>query len=77
VQRIIKEQGARYVVGVGEGRPMGALTRHAEDEDDETSALASPPGAGALSLEDREKLGGVLRDLLDMKRMLERAREGG
>jgi DNA-binding transcriptional MerR regulator len=76
VQRIIKEQGARYVVGVGEGRPVGALTRHAEDEDGEAVAPALPPGAGALSLEDREKLGGVLRDLLDMKRMLERAREG-
>ncbi len=75
VQRIIKEQGARYVVGVGEGRPVGALTRHAEDEDDETAAPALPAG-GALSLEDREKLGGVLRELLDMKRMLERAREG-
>jgi DNA-binding transcriptional MerR regulator len=76
VQRILKEQGARYVVGVGEGRPVGALTKHAEDDEDETTVPSLPPGAGALTLEDREKLGNVLRDLLEMKRMLERAREG-
>ena len=76
VQRILKEQGARYVVGIGEGRPVGALAKHAEDADEETPAPALLPGSGALSLEDREKLGHVLRDLLEMKRMLERAREG-
>jgi DNA-binding transcriptional MerR regulator len=74
VQRIIKEQGARYVVGIGEGRPVGTLTRHAEDDEEDASAPAA--GVGVLSSEDREKLGGVLRDLLEMKRMLERAREG-
>ncbi len=31
--------------------------------------------AGGLSEEDRDKLGGVLRELLEMKRMLDRARE--
>jgi DNA-binding transcriptional MerR regulator len=75
VQRIIKEQGARYVVSIGEGHPVGPLTRHAEDEED-ASGPGLQPGAMGISTEDREKLGGVLRDLLEMKRMLERAREG-
>ena len=76
VQRIIKDQGARYVVGIGEGRPVGALTRHAEDEDDNSPISALPAGTGPLSAEDRDKLAAVLRDLLECKRLLERAREG-
>jgi DNA-binding transcriptional MerR regulator len=76
VQRIIKDQGARYVVGIGEGRSVGALTRHAEEDDDDAPAAALPPGIGPLSAEDRDKLAAVLRDLLDCKRLLERAREG-
>jgi DNA-binding transcriptional MerR regulator len=76
VQRIIKDQGARYVAGIGEGRPVGALARHAEDDDEEAAPHTLPAGTGMLSADDREKLANVLRELLDMKRVLERAREG-
>ena len=38
--------------------------------------LRSQPPAGGLTAADREKLSDVLRELLDCKRMLERAREG-
>ena len=78
VQRILKDQGARFVIGIGEGNAVGALVKHANDEgDDEAPELnAAPNGNSALDAEDREKLSAVLRDLLDCKRLLERAREG-
>ncbi|HQZ11488.1 MAG TPA: MerR family transcriptional regulator [Devosia sp.] len=81
VQRILKEQGARFVAGIGEGNPVGALVKEASDvEDDDEVApmlqLASGHDAsGALDAADREKLAGVMRELLDCKRLLERARE--
>jgi DNA-binding transcriptional MerR regulator len=77
VQRIIKDQGPRYVAGIGEGNAVGTLARQAEDDDEEAPVPVLPAGTGMLSIEDREKLAGVLRELLDCKRTLERAREGG
>lgn len=85
VQRILKDQGVRFVVGIGEGNPVGALVKDAADaeEDDEIAALvpasngkAHTNGPPVLDAHDREKLAGVLRELLDCKRLLERAREG-
>jgi DNA-binding transcriptional MerR regulator len=110
VQRILKEQGPRYVIAVGEGRPAEQLpptalapanepmpepeaeVAYAEaDEpamaDDEAADGAEKPrfqpsnlmpkGARGpvLTAADREKLSDVLRELLDCKRLLERARE--
>ena len=80
VQRILKDQGARFVVSIGEGNAVGAITRSpADDVDDEPDA--APParvnGSGAaLDAAGRDKLNAVMRDLLECKRMLERAREG-
>jgi DNA-binding transcriptional MerR regulator len=74
VQRILKDQGARFVVGIGEGGPVGALS-HATDDEEEAAPIAAA-GDRVLDAADREKLSGVLRDLLDCKRLLERAREG-
>ncbi len=76
VQRILKDQGTRYVVGIGEGGPVGNLARQSDDDDDDAALAQLPAGSVALTAADREKLGGVLRDLLECKRMLERAREG-
>ena len=81
VQRILKQQGARFVIGIGEGNPVGALVKEAadaEDDDESVAALPSPEGKGEATLDaqDRDKLAGVLRELLDCKRLLERAREG-
>src|SRR5690606_19219572 len=97
VQRILKDQGIRYVVGIGEGRAMEPLASAPADNepssqappapriaqqpeagyDDEPGPPRLPSGGGkALSEKDREKLAEVLRELLDCKRILERAREG-
>lgn len=93
VQRIIKDQGARNVIAIGDGRPLESLPLHpAPPPDPEIEeALRDPdveaehliegrtaPGfePTALDGEDREKLAHVLRDLLECKRLLERAREG-
>lgn len=112
VQRILKEQGPRYVIAVGEGRPVEQLppTALAPVEEPEFEAESEPeyveaeapepvmaedgPGDAAdkprfqlaslmpktargpvLTAADREKLSDVLRELLDCKRLLERARE--
>lgn len=79
VQRILKDQGSRYVIAVGEGRPLDELLpmiEMAEEAGDEAEVeeavmLANP----ALDRESRDKLSDVLRELLECKRILERARE--
>lgn len=114
VQKILKDQGARYVAAVGEGgQPAEALLPTPEPvaDHDETAAPTRPApqvltieaadegaedGAGegekksggffgigahrerpaGLSKADRDKLSDVLKELLDCKRTLERAREG-
>jgi DNA-binding transcriptional MerR regulator len=85
VQRILKDQGIRYVIGVGEGRLMEPIAQPPTDEDSDTvrSALATseaqiagPASGKQLDQADRAKLADVLRELLDCKRILERAREG-
>lgn len=77
VQRILKDQGPRFVVGVGEGNAVGPLLKQSDDEDDEAVVPSAAAGTErVLGAVDREKLSAVLRDLLECKRMLERAREG-
>ena len=79
VQRILKDQGSRYVIAVGEGKPLEdilPMIEEAEEAGDEAAIeeavmLASP----ALDRESRDKLSEVLRELLECKRILERARE--
>ena len=79
VQRILKDQGPRYVIAVGEGRPLEDILPLIEEaeavadaaEVEEAQMTASP----ALDSESREKLADVLRELLECKRILERARD--
>lgn len=78
VQKILKDQGPRYVIAVGEGKgldeiiPLIEEAQAAADEAEiEESMLADP----SLDEELREKLSEVLRELLECKRILERARE--
>lgn len=79
VQRILKDQGGRYVIAVGEGKPLEdilPLIEEAEAVSDEAeieeAVMTSNP---ALDRESREKLSDVMRELLECKRILERARE--
>ena len=79
VQRILKDQGSRYVIAVGEGKsiedilPLIELAESASDEAEvEEAAMLANPG---LDAESRGKLSDVLRELLECKRILERARE--
>jgi DNA-binding transcriptional MerR regulator len=86
VQKILKDQGARHVAAIGSGGPVEALPPPSPDlpEDDAPPVEAAsardenftPPSGIALNGEARDRLNAVLRDLLECKRMLERAREG-
>ncbi|MEQ1770342.1 MAG: MerR family transcriptional regulator [Devosia sp.] len=89
VQKILKDQGPRHVAALGNGGAPVALAL--ADDSAEMARDASvdqsvangvemapaPNGGNAPYLEeaDRELLGKVLRDMLEMKRLLERARE--
>lgn len=75
VQRILKDQGVREVVAIGQ---TGAIEPVAvADPDSELVALPYGAGEGAgLAKEDYDKLSGVMHELLELKRMLDRAREG-
>lgn len=79
VQRILKDQGPRYVIAVGEGKPLEDILPMIEEaeavgdaaEIEEAEMTASP----ALDPDSRDKLADVLRELLECKRILERARD--
>jgi DNA-binding transcriptional MerR regulator len=85
VQKILKDQGARHVAAIGSGGPIEALPAPSAEPDEAAPAIAAPalrdenftpPSGLAISGEARERLSAVLRDLLECKRLLERAREG-
>ena len=79
VQKILKDQGSRYVIAVGEGKPLDEILPMIEQAEEAGDAaeiedalmLASP----SLDQDSRNKLSDVMRELLECKRILERARE--
>lgn len=87
VQKILKDQGARHVAAVGSGGSIEALPPPAPDQLEEVAEAppveaprprdenVTPPSGLAISGEARYRLNAVLRDLLECKRLLERARE--
>ena len=89
VQRILKDRGIRHVIAIGEGKPVEALAPQEEDMETEEPVdfaagsyhvpVATPKRRlfqpAGLSAADRDRLEGVLRELLDCKRLLDRARE--
>jgi DNA-binding transcriptional MerR regulator len=86
VQKILKDQGARHVAALGNGGSVDVAlfpppVEIAESEAEPVPVVEVPepevtPRSGlALNGRSRERLNGVLRDLLDCKRLLERARE--
>ncbi len=74
VQKVLKAQGIRQVIAIGQTGAIEPVT--VADHD---SALASVPfGAGeasGLSKKDTNKLSSLLKDLLEMKRKLDQARQ--
>ena len=86
VQKILKDQGARHVAAIGNGGAVEALPHPTPDEEmqaaidladgeDEMVPVAPLSNGLALGDADRDRLNAVLRDLLECKRLLERARE--
>ena len=84
VQKILRDHGARHVIVIGNGGDAAELAALAEPESDapergveagDDEAGITPRSGIALSGEAKERLSGVLRDLLECKRLLERARE--
>ncbi len=89
VQKILKDQGARHVAAIGNGGSVEALPAPSLDDGESESEIETSIGTEAadaadfddlpppvaLTATDRERLNAVLRDLLECKRLLERARE--
>src|SRR5690348_7807462 len=88
VQKILKDQGARHVAGIGNGGAIDTLPPpdlseqmvaaiELADGEDELLPVNGARVTTSLGLngDDRERLTAVLRDLLECKRLLERARE--
>ncbi len=91
VQKILRDQGVRHVAAIGNGSVVEtvALPPAAPPEPSPAADAAvsvpelapqlaadmAPPSAVALDGNARDRLNAVLRDLLECKRLLERARE--
>ena len=85
VQKILKDQGARHVAAIGNGGAVEALPPPISDDElpeDSAPQLAAiapedvaPAYRVSLNGNSRDRLNAVLRDLLECKRLLERARE--
>ena len=86
VQKILKDQGARHVASIGNGGveslpPPSSVDEQMEaavdlvDGEDEMSPVNGSGEPMDLGADGREKLEAVLRELLECKRLLERARE--
>lgn len=83
VQKILRDHGPRHVIVIGNGGSVAELAALPEPEADAPEQTVdvnedvgmTPRSGLALSGEAKERLNGVLRDLLECKRLLERARE--
>ncbi len=79
VQRILKEDGPRHVIAIGEAGSLDAVETNpgaAVLVDQITSDSFEGSGNATLNADAREKLAEVLTELLACKRMLDNAREG-
>ncbi|HZY49049.1 MAG TPA: MerR family transcriptional regulator [Devosia sp.] len=86
VQKILKDQGVRHVAAIGNGGAVESLPPPSSADERMEAAVGLADGEdedvpvnGAvvrtLTGADRDRLNAVLRDLLECKRLLERARE--
>ena len=90
VQRILKERGARHVAAIANGGSIEDVPETADipepvidrdtlilpDDEFPRLEVLDAGGERTLTAGDREALNGVLKELYDCKRLLERAREG-
>ncbi len=74
VKKVLKDQGVRQVIAIGQTGAIEPVTVANADADMAALPFGSGEGSG-LSQKDHKKLSGVLKDLLEMKRELDRARE--
>ena len=82
VQRILKEQGNRYVMAAASGAPMPPATVAAPEVDASAQKQAVPvaqvasavAASNAQSGDSRAQLQGVLTELLECKRLLDQVR---
>lgn len=80
VQRILKEDGPRHVIAIGEAGGLDAMEDSGTGVDKTVAAQiadisSSGAGARAINQKNREKLSEVLSEMLACKRMLDNARE--
>ncbi len=86
VQKILKDQGVRYVAAIGNGGDVDTLPPPSAESDESPAEVVeaarpapspdvAPRSAVALDGNARDRLNAVLKDLLECKRLLERARE--
>ena len=80
VQKILKDQGARHVAAIGNGGSVESLPPPSPADEPPESTVSDDVEVAiapvrSVSGSDRERLTAVLRDLLECKRLLERARE--
>ena len=84
VQKILRDHGPRHVIVIGNGGSVADLPALAGpdageseefQESDDSAGQVTPRSGLALHGEAKERLSAVLRDLLECKRLLERARE--
>lgn len=77
VQRILKEQGNRFVVAVATGGAMLSIDDESEvavKQAVPVSQVATPPRTATGSGDMRAKLQGALTELLECKRLLDQVR---
>ena len=80
VQRILKEQGNRFVMAAASGAPMPAATVSPPEADAEKQAVPVTQVASAVAAtsaqggDSRAQLQGVLTELLECKRLLDQVR---
>ena len=81
VQRILKEDGPRHVIAIGEAGSLEALEQADEQSRDSGGRPLirdsdAPAQKSSLNKQKRDQLSNVLGELLACKRMLDNAREG-
>lgn len=82
VQRILKEDGPRHAIAIGEAGSLEAVTANEQAQEpipttqNQINVEPLPAMIPVITDAKRDKLVDVMRELLDCKRLLDKAREG-